>query len=36
MDSFPGVVLLKVFDFYLSEPEEEIDAWQTLVHVCRK
>jgi hypothetical protein len=30
----PEVALLKVFDFY--EDEEQIEAWHTLVHVCRK
>jgi hypothetical protein len=30
----PDVALLKIFDFY--EDEEQIEAWHTLVHVCRK
>ena len=33
----PDVVLLEIFDFYMDEePEDEdIEAWHTLVHVCR-
>ena len=30
----PDVALLKIFDFY--EDEKQIEAWHTLVHVCRK
>ena len=32
-------VLLAIFDFYLDKDQEEnqsIEAWQTLVHVCRR
>jgi hypothetical protein len=29
----PDVALLRIFDFYLNEAE--IEAWHTLVHVCR-
>ena len=32
----PDVALLKIFDFNDSEDEEQIEAWHTLVHVCRK
>ena len=31
--------LLAIFDFYVDEDQEEkqsIEAWQTLVHVCRR
>ena len=34
VDMLPDVALLRMFDFY--EDEEEIEAWHTLVHVCRK
>ena len=30
----PDVALLKIFDFY--EDEQDIEAWHTLVHVCRE
>ena len=30
----PDVALLKIFDFY--EDEDHIEAWYTLVHVCRE
>ena len=30
----PDVALLEIFDFYVDE--ERIEAWHTLVHVCRK
>ena len=33
IDMIPDVALLRIFDFYLSEAE--IEAWHTLVHVCR-
>ena len=42
IDMLPDVALLEIFDFYLGEKdlnrleEEEIEAWHTLVHVCRK
>ena len=32
IDMLPEIALLDIFDFY----EHEIDAWHTLVHVCRK
>ena len=33
----PDVVLLEIFDFYMDEEpdDEELEAWHTLVHVCR-
>ena len=31
----PDVALLEIFEFYVNEAEW-IDAWHTLVHVCRK
>ena len=33
----PDVVLLEIFDFYMDEEPDgkEIEAWHTLVHVCR-
>ncbi|KAN0123249.1 hypothetical protein V8E52_003202 [Russula decolorans] len=31
----PDVVLIEIFEFYVNEAEW-IDAWHTLVHVCRK
>ena len=33
IDILPDIALLNVFDFYL---DELIEAWRTLVHVCRK
>jgi hypothetical protein len=33
-DMLPDIVLLDVFDFYLNEAL--VEAWHTLVHVCRK
>ena len=34
IDVLPDVALLDIFDFYLAQ--EHIEAWHTLVHVCRK
>jgi hypothetical protein len=34
IDVLPDLALLVIFDFYMAE--EEIEGWQTLVHVCRK
>ena len=34
INKLPDVALLEIFDFYLVE--EDTEAWQTLVHVCRK
>jgi len=34
IDILPDVALLKIFDFYVYE--EQIQAWHSLVHVCRK
>ena len=34
IDKLPDVALLRIFDFYMDE--EHIQAWQTLVHVCRE
>ena len=33
----PDIVLLEIFDFYMDEEleDEDIEAWHTLVHVCR-
>ena len=36
IDTLPDVALLKIFDFNDFEDEEQIEAWHTLVHVCRK
>jgi hypothetical protein len=40
IDRLPDLALLETFHFYVDEErikyEEQIDAWQTLVHVCRK
>jgi hypothetical protein len=42
IDMLPDVVLLEIFNFYVGEnrinrvDEEQIEAWHTLVHVCRK
>jgi hypothetical protein len=36
IDMLPEVALLKIFDFHANEDEEQIEAWHTLVHVCRK
>ncbi len=39
IDMLPDVALLEVFDYYVNqarEEEGEIQAWQMLVHVCRK
>jgi hypothetical protein len=43
MDMLPDVALLGIFDFYMNQareeerywPPTEIEAWHTLVHVCR-
>jgi hypothetical protein len=35
IDMLPDVALLEVFDFYINEEQERIEAWHTLVHVCR-
>ena len=32
----PEDVLLEVFDFFAEITDEAIEAWQTLVHVCRR
>ena len=34
IDILPDVALLKMFDFYMDE--DQVEEWQTLVHVCRK
>ena len=41
IDVLPDDVLLEIFDFYvdmslLYERKTEIEAWQSLVHVCRR
>ena len=45
IDTLPDVALLELFDFYVGEAQilqrghevkKEIEAWNTLVHVCRK
>jgi len=39
IDTLPDDVLLEIFDFYLVEDpfrENDIDAWQLLVRVCRR
>jgi hypothetical protein len=42
IDVLPDGVLLDVFDFYLNAfyppyfEREDVEAWQTLVHVCRR
>ena len=36
IDTLPDVALLKIFDFNDFEDEEQIEAWHTLVHMCRK
>ncbi len=39
IDVLPDDVLLEIFDFYTTyrfEGKAEIDAWQSLVHVCRR
>ena len=37
IDNLPDVVLLGIFDFYMGEDPDDggIEAWHTLVHVCR-
>ena len=35
-DMLPDVALLEMFDFYLDRDKEQVEAWYTLVHVCRK
>ena len=35
VDKLPDVVLLEIFDFYLAT-RKQVEAWHTLVHVCRK
>jgi hypothetical protein len=32
----PDIPLLRIFDFYMYEERRRLEAWQTLVHVCRK
>ena len=34
IDTLPDIALLEIFDFYVHEAL--VDAWYTLVHVCRK
>jgi hypothetical protein len=38
IDVLPDIALLEIFDAYLSESWDEpwVEAWHTLVHVCRK
>ena len=39
IDIFPNDVLLEIFDFYVIEEryvKRDIEAWQTLLHVCRQ
>ena len=43
IDMLPDVALLEIFDYYVNQVQEEeeedslkIQAWHTLVHVCRK
>ncbi len=36
VDMLPGDALLEIFDWYLIDEDDEIEAWQTLVHVCQK
>jgi hypothetical protein len=41
IDALPDEVLLEIFDFYVEDDEsdgrkQEIEEWQTLVHVCRR
>ena len=35
IDMLPDVALLRIFDFYIMN-EDRIEAWHTLVHVCRE
>ena len=35
MDVLPNEVLLEIFDFHLKRTED-MDAWHTLIHVCRR
>jgi hypothetical protein len=40
IETLPDLALLEIFDFYVHadgwDHEEELSAWLTLVHVCRK
>jgi hypothetical protein len=36
IDVLPGLALLEIFDFYMHEALAGVEAWHTLVHVCRK
>ena len=36
IDVLPDDVLLAIFDFYLVRRKDGMDAWQSLVHVCRR
>jgi hypothetical protein len=36
IDKLTDNVLLEIFDFYVKEAWMEVEAWQTLVQVCRK
>ena len=35
IDKLPDVALLEIFDFYVDEHDDDVEAWHTLVHVCR-
>ena len=35
-DMLPDVALLEMFDFYVDQDKEWVEAWHTLVHVCRR
>ena len=36
IDTLPDDALLYVFDFYLGAQASDVEAWHTLVHVCRR
>ena len=36
IDVLPDDVLLVIFDFYVVRKKDDIEAWQLLVHVCRR
>ena len=36
IDILPGLALLEIFNFYVHEASAGVEAWHTLVHVCRK
>src|SRR5258708_4912736 len=36
IDGLPDITLLEIFDCYVNQEDQTIQAWHTLVHMCRK